>query len=45
MSARSRSKVDWTPYDAEIRSLFVERDWPWKKVMEHMKETYGFEAT
>jgi hypothetical protein len=45
MSGRSRSKVDWEPHEDEIRSLFVDRDWTWKQVMEHMKTTYGFEAT
>jgi hypothetical protein len=45
MSARSRSNINWEPHEAEIRSLFVERGWTWKQVMEHMKETYGFEVT
>jgi hypothetical protein len=45
MSARSRSRLNWMPREEEIRTLFVERGWTWKQVMEYMKSNYGFQAT
>jgi hypothetical protein len=45
MSGRSRSRVDWAPHEEEIRRLFVERDWTWKQVKDHMEKHYGLQAT
>jgi Clr5 domain len=36
---------DWEPYDAEIRSLFIERGWTLKQTMKHMEDNYGVRAT
>lgn len=36
---------DWEPYDAEIRSLYLDQNWTLERTMKHMEEKHGLMAT